>query len=54
MLYDIVKVTSISDLTSKDMKCLDYAIDQAELSEFTSSRRLGACLVIKGRYVQGV
>ena len=51
MLYEIVKITSISNLTNKDMKCIDFAIDQAELSEFTSSRRLGSCLVIKGSYV---
>ena len=50
-LYTLTNITPLDMITSKDYKALQIAIMQAEKSAFTSSRRLGACLVIQGQCI---
>jgi hypothetical protein len=49
--YVLANITPLDKITSKDYKALQMAISQAEKSAFTSSRRLGACLVIQGQCI---
>lgn len=46
--YVLTKITPLSMLTTKDLRSLDLAINQAEKSSFDSSLRLGSCLELKG------
>ena len=50
-MYFQTKTTPLQNITNKDCKALNIAVSQAEESIFRSSKRLGACLVIKGKYV---
>lgn len=49
--YVLTKITPLEKITSKDFKALNLAITQAEKSLFSSSRRLGACLVVQGECI---
>lgn len=49
--YVLTKITPLNDITNKDIKALNLAIAQAEKSQFSSSRRLGACLVVQGECI---
>ncbi len=54
MSYKVQKTTLISDLSNKDLRYLNMAIEMAEKSQFDSSKRLGAVLIGKGIYrIQG-
>lgn len=50
-MYVLTKITSLNEIRSRDYKALQLAIDQAEKSLFSSSRRLGACLVVQGECI---
>jgi hypothetical protein len=50
-LYILTNITPLDNITSKDYNALQIAILQAEKSAFTSSRRLGACLVMQGQCI---
>jgi hypothetical protein len=47
-MYCLSKTTNISDLSKRDMDCLSSAINAAQNSCFESSKKLGACLLLKG------
>ena len=44
MNYRLKKITPLTDLPKKDLHALNIAVDQAYLSTFRFSLRLGACL----------
>ena len=52
-MYQIVKVTNIYDLQTKDIKNLNLAIDQAEKSFFSQPRKMGSVLEYSGRKIIG-
>ena len=49
--YVLKNITPLDNITTKDYKALQSAILQAEKSDFDSSLRLGACLMIQGQCI---
>jgi hypothetical protein len=51
MLYQETKMTPLNKISTKDKKAIDFAISQAQESVFSSSKRLGAVLKVKGQCI---
>lgn len=44
-------MTPLNKISTKDKKAIDFAISQAQESVFSSSKRLGAVLKVKGQCI---
>ena len=51
--YSILNITPLDQITSRDRRALDKAVDAASNSPFPIPRRIGSCILSKGLYVQG-
>lgn len=47
----IINKTQLSNLPTRDRKCIDAAINAAHLSLFKIPRKLGSCILLKGQYI---
>ena len=52
-LYNTIKTIPIEDISKKVFKKISDTANIAESSDFKSSKRLGACLEIKGQFFYG-
>lgn len=50
-LYRLTKVTPLGDCTKKDIKALNLTMSGSVDSNFSYSRRMGACLVVGNQYI---
>ena len=50
-LYKTVSITPLNELKSSELNIINNTINQAKKSNFASSKRLGACLIVKNRYL---
>ena len=50
-MYKIVNTTLLNMISNKDRKAITISIRKAEESTFTSSKRLGACIIVNGLYI---
>ena len=43
-MYSLFSIKPVETLTSKELRCLNLAIGKISESQFSASRRMGACL----------
>lgn len=51
--YQLVNITPLRSLQSKDWRCINLAEEAAVKSRFESPRRLGACIEYKQCFLRG-
>ena len=50
-MYVLTKITPLDEITNRDQKVIQSTIYQAKKSVFDSSKRLAACLMVKGQCI---